>query len=113
MTIGGLVTNVALSYSSSSKPSIKTSSAVLSSLSSNSTPMSAAITAAVSKSTESLMVFKIPSLNKRLVISAAVIPIYSLKTLSGIISVVITARSIFMVLTSACALTFLAGRSFL
>ena len=59
------------------------------------------------------MVFIMPSLKSRFVISAAVMPIFSLRTLSGITSVFITAFSIFTVAVSVCAFTFLAGRSFL
>ena len=59
------------------------------------------------------MVFIMPSLNRRLVISAAVMPIFSLKTLSGIISEFTTAFSIFMTDAADCSLAFFTGRNFL
>ena len=54
------------------------------------------LVAAVSKSSESLTVFAIPSLKRRLVISTAEIPNFSESSLIGVISLVITAFSILM-----------------
>ena len=48
------------------------------------------------------MVLAIPSLKRRLVISTAVMPSFSLSTFSGIFSEVTTAWSILIVCTACC-----------
>lgn len=95
------------SSSASSCSASSCSSLVLSSLSSSCTPSSLATSSIVGKSTTLLMLVTMPKIISFLMISCAVLPIFSLKILTVRFSVVMTAFSILTGVNTTGSLTFL------